>query len=57
MTSFSLILYGLASFIDTLINSKYIGCWGYQMMKRPNSKSLKGKEGKFAEPVWIWKKK
>ena len=44
-------------FIDTLINSEYIGCWGYQMMKRPNSKSLKGKEGKFAEPVWIWKKK
>ena len=43
-------------FIDTLANSEYIGCCGYQMMKRPNSKSLKGKSGKFAEPVWIWKK-
>jgi len=26
------------------------------MMKRPNCKSFKGKTGKFAEPVWIWKK-
>ena len=43
-------------FIDSLSKSQYIGCWGYQMMKRPNCKSFKGKTGKFAEPVWIWKK-
>ena len=43
-------------FIDTLLNSEYIGCYGYQMMKRPNSKSLQGKTGKFAEPMWVWKK-
>ena len=43
-------------FISSLSNSSYIGCWGYEMRKRPNSKSLKGKNGKFAEPVWIWRK-
>ena len=26
------------------------------MRKRPNSKSLKGKLGKFAEPMWVWEK-
>lgn len=43
-------------FIDSLSKSQYIGCYGYQMMKRPNCKSIKGKTGKFAEPVWIWQK-
>lgn len=42
-------------FIDTLKNSEYIGCWGLEMKKRPNSKS--DRKGKFAEPVWIWTKK
>ena len=42
-------------FIDTLKNSEYQGCWGLEMKKRPNSKS--DKSGKFAEPIWIWKKK
>ena len=44
-------------FINNLKGAEYVGCYGYQMMKRPNSKTLKGKSGKFAEPVWIWKKK
>jgi DNA modification methylase len=43
-------------FLDSLKNSKYCGCMGYQMRKRPNSKSLKGKLGRFAEPMWVWKK-
>lgn len=43
-------------FLDSLKNSKYCGCMGYQMRKRPNSKSLKGKLGKFAEPMWVWEK-
>jgi len=43
-------------FIDSFLESKYYGCYGYQMMKRPNCKSFKGKTGKFAEPIWIWRK-
>jgi len=37
-------------------NSKYIGSYGYQMAKRPNSGALVGKNGVFCEPMWIWKK-
>ena len=36
--------------------SVYVGCYGYEMKKRPNSGALKGKEGKFAEPMWVWQK-
>jgi hypothetical protein len=43
-------------YIKTLASSDYVGCYGYQMMKRPNSGALLGKEGIFAEPMWIWKK-
>lgn len=43
-------------FISTLPNSSYMGCYGYQMQKRPNSGALKDKEGVFAEPMWIWSK-
>ena len=43
-------------YISTLKGSKYVGCYGYQMMKRPNSGALKGETGKFAEPMWVWKK-
>ena len=43
-------------FISSLNKSHYIGCWGYEMRRRPNSKSLEGRIGKFAEPMWIWRK-
>ena len=43
-------------YISILKGSKYVGCYGYQMMTRPNSGALKGKTGKFAEPMWVWKK-
>jgi tRNA1(Val) A37 N6-methylase TrmN6 len=43
-------------YIKSLKGAKYIGCYGYQMMVRPNSGALKGKAGKFAEPMWVWKK-
>lgn len=43
-------------FIDSLQNSQYVGCVGYEMRKRPNSKASKQKGDKFAEPMWIWKK-
>ena len=43
-------------FISKLNNSEYTGCYGYQMRKRPSSGALKGKNGKFAEPMWVWKK-
>ena len=43
-------------FMSTLHGSKYFGCCGYEMRKRPNAKSIKGKTGKFAEPMWIWEK-
>jgi 16S rRNA G966 N2-methylase RsmD len=43
-------------FISELKNAKYTGCYGYQMRKRPSSGALKGKKGKFAEPIWIWQK-
>lgn len=36
--------------------SSYVGCWGYEMRKRPNSGALQNKTGSFAEPMWIWKK-
>lgn len=44
-------------FISTLNNAEYIGCYGYEMRKRPNSGALKNKVGVFAEPIWIWKKR
>ena len=37
-------------------DSAYVGCYGYEMRKRPNSGALKGREGKFAEPMWVWRK-
>ena len=43
-------------FIDSLQDSQYVGCVGYEMRKRPNSKASKQKGDKFAEPMWIWKK-
>lgn len=43
-------------FISSLPNSKYLGAIGYEMRKRPNSGALKNKTGKFAEPMWVWKK-
>jgi len=43
-------------FIASLPDSSYVGCCGYQMMKRPNSGALKDKKGVFAEPMWIWTK-
>jgi hypothetical protein len=41
-------------FINTLAGSYYKGVIGYQMAKRPNSKSVKA--GVFCEPMWHWKK-
>ena len=43
-------------YIQSLKGSRYVDCYGYQMMTRPNSGALKGKTGKFAEPMWVWKK-
>lgn len=43
-------------FISGLEGAEYVGCYGYEMRKRPNSKALKGKSGLFAEPMWVWKK-
>jgi len=43
-------------YIDLYKNSKYIGSYGYQMAKRPNSRALAGKNGVFCEPMWVWKK-
>lgn len=43
-------------FIRTLPLSEYIGAIGYEMAKRPNSGALKNKTGKFAEPIWCWRK-
>lgn len=43
-------------FISRLPNASYQGCMCYGMAKRPNSKTMKDKEGKFGEPMWIWKK-
>tara|TARA_Y100000310_G_C20642270_1_gene794640 strand:+ start:518 stop:1660 length:1143 start_codon:yes stop_codon:yes gene_type:complete len=44
-------------YIKSLKGAEYVGCYGYQMRTRPNSGALKGKTGKFAEPMWIWKKR
>ena len=44
-------------YISSLDGASYLGCYGYQMRTRPNSGALKGKTGKFAEPMWIWKKR
>jgi len=41
-------------FIGALDNANFIGCIGYRMQKRINSKS--NKSGVFCEPVWIWQK-
>ena len=43
-------------YISSLDGASYLGCYGYQMRTRPNSGALKGKTGKFAEPMWVWKK-
>lgn len=43
-------------FISTLNHSKYYGCIGYEMRKRPNSKAYDSKKSKFAEPMWVWEK-
>lgn len=43
-------------YIGSFSDSSYKGCYGYQMRRRPNSGALKGKTGKFAEPMWVWKK-
>ena len=43
-------------YIKSLKGAEYVGCYGYQMRTRPNSGALKGKTGKFAEPMWVWKK-
>lgn len=42
-------------FISKLEGAEYEGALGMRMAKRPNSKALK--EGVFAEPMWIWRKK
>lgn len=39
-------------FISSLPNSKYLGCIGYRMQKRLNSKS--SNKGIFCEPIWIF---
>ena len=44
----------LCEFLNTLEGSYYKGTLGYQMAKRPNSKSVKA--GTFCEPMWWWKK-
>ena len=41
-------------YISTLPNAEYVGCYGYQMNKRPNSKAHK--IGVFCEPMWVWRK-
>jgi len=43
-------------FLDSFNDSRYYGCIGYQMRKRPNSKAFNKKAGKFAEPMWVWEK-
>lgn len=43
-------------YISTKSSAEYVGCWGYEMRKRPNSGALLNKSGLFAEPMWIWKK-
>ena len=43
-------------YIKSFKGAEYVGCYGYQMRTRPNSGALKGKTGKFAEPMWVWKK-
>jgi hypothetical protein len=43
-------------YIATQCGAEYVGCWGYEMRKRPNSGALRNKTGLFAEPMWIWKK-
>lgn len=39
------------------IGGKYQECIGMKMAKRPNSGALKGKDGVFVEPIWIWQKR
>ena len=48
-------------YFASLGDSSYVGCWGYEMRKRPNSKKLQDANGntiagKFAEPMWVWRK-
>ena len=60
-------------FLDQYRDSEYIGCIGMEMASRPNSigagtgveteeknrkpEMIKQRNGKFAEPIWIWEKK
>jgi len=46
----------MCDFISHLPDSKYLGCMGYEMRKRPNSKAVKEEGGVFAEPMWVFKK-
>lgn len=41
-------------YISGLTDAKYVGCLGYKMAKRAQSRS-EG-DGIFCEPVWIWQK-
>lgn len=44
-------------FISLFNDAEYVGCFCYEMAKRPNSGALSGKTGTFGEPMWVWKKK
>lgn len=43
-------------FIEDELGAEYQGVVGYEMRKRPNSKTNNKKNGIFVEPIWIWKK-
>lgn len=43
-------------YISTLEGARYIGCIGLRLAKRPESETLRGKEGVSIEPIWIWAK-
>jgi hypothetical protein len=43
-------------FLQGINGMEYQGAMAYEMRKRPNSGALKGKVGRFAEPMWVWKK-
>lgn len=46
----------MVDFSKTLHGCNYEGTLGYEMRKRPNSGALKGKQGLFCEPMWVFKK-
>ena len=41
-------------YISGLNGANYMGCIGYKMQKRLQSKSFK--TGVFCEPIWLWRK-